>query len=464
MIIFNRRILKRAIVIMAPFLFIACEKPNEGLGFNQVIGSYADLDVLAFDSIISYTQGIDSLLVATDETQSSFGGYTGSRLVGSITDGHFGRTEASFVSEMILEDIDPNFGTNPVVDSVYLFLRYNGSYGDTSVPMNLEVYNLAEVIRPNGVVLDVDSNVVDSAYYSNYQPVEGEVIGGIQNFIPRPGVNVRIENALTGPTLKIPMDLNYFQQNFADVGNGSFAPFTTNSEFRKYFKGIHVKTTNTDGAILYFNLNTSNSRIKIYFHSDEDSTAQSVEMNFSQASSIQPVSFSIFNNDYSGTYPVSFDLNNINTTTGEPVTYVQAMGGVATVLEIPGLEDLRDSSILINQAILEIRKEMGTGLALAPPPSLEIREFTGRGPGASIRDFAAGNQGRGDGAFRSEEIKDGYYRFNITRYIFDVVNTGETKKLAVVPVSKSVAANRVILQGGYGAHAPVRLKIYYTKP
>ncbi len=455
---------KRAIFIVAPFLFIACEKPNEELGFNQVIGSVAGLGVIEFDSLITYTQGIDSLLVATDETQSAFGGYSGNKLVGSITDGYFGRTEASFVSQLILTDIDPDFGTNPNVDSVYLYLRYAGSYGDTSKIMNLEVFELAGDIRPNGVVLDADSNEVDSAYYSNFQPILGAtpVLLGSKSFVPRPKTNVRIENAFTGPTLKLALDTNYFQQKFADVGDGNNTDLASNAAFIKYFKGIYVRATTEKGSILYFNLGSTNSRLKVYFHNDEDPEVQSVTMNFSQSSDVQPVGFNMFNNDYSGIkYPVDFNLNNMNTSIGEKVTYVQAMGGVTTVIDIPNLQWLADSSILINQAYLEIRKERGTGLGLAPPPGLEIREFTSRGPGSTIRDFATAT---GGGTFVAEEIRDGYYRFNITKYVFEVVNTGVPKKLAVVPVAKSTAANRVILQGGYGTESPVRLKVYYTKP
>ncbi len=454
---------KRAILVVAPFLFIACEKPNDELGFNQVIGSVAGLGVIEFDSLITYTQGIDSLLVATDETQSTFGGYIGNRLVGSITDGHFGRTEASFVSQVLLTDIDPDFGTNPNVDSVYLYMRYAGAYGDTSKFIDLEVFELAGDIRPNGVVLDADSNVADSAYYSNYEPILGSapVLLGLKSFIPRPKTNVRIENALTSPTLSIPLDTTFFQQKFADVGNGNNTDLASNAAFIKYFKGIYVKATTEDGSILYFNLNSTNSRLKVYFHNDEDPEVQSVTMNFSQSSDVQPVGFNMFNNDYSGKYSVDFSLETMNTNIGETKTYVQAMGGVTTVIDIPNLQWLADSSILINQAYIEIRKERGTGLGLAPPTSLEIREMTSRGPGSTIRDFATGT---GGGVFIAEEIKDGYYRFNITKYVFEVVNTGVPKKLAVVPVSKSTVANRVILQGGYGTESPVRLKVYYTKP
>lgn len=445
---------------MASFLFIACEKPNNELGFEQVIGSVAGLGVIEFDSVIAYTQGIDSLLVATDETQSSFGGYIGNRLVGSIEDGFFGRTQASFVSQLILSDIDPDFGTNPVVDSVYLYMGYTGAYGDTSKPFTMDVFELAGDIRPNGVVLDSDSNEVDSAYYSNYKPILASPPFklGSKTFIPKPKTNVRIENAITGPTLKVALDINYFQQRFADVGNGSNNDFASNSAFVKYFKGIYVATSTSDGSILYFDLASLNSRLKIYFHNDEDPEWQSVTMNFSQTSDVQPIGFNMFNNDYSG---ARFDLSNMNTSTGETQTYVQAMGGVATVIEIPLLEGIADSSILINHAYLEIRKARGTGFSLAPPTKLEIREYTSRGPTNLLRDFSTAT---GEGSFVAEEIRDGYYRFNITKYIFEVANTGVTKKLAVVPVSKSTVANRVILQGSKGAESPVRLKIYYTKP
>lgn len=457
------KFLKRAIFLMAPFLFIACEKPNNELGFNQVIGSVAGLDVIEYDSIITYTQGIDSLLVATDETQVSFGGYTGSRLVGSITDGHFGKTKASFITEVLLSDIDPDFRTNPIVDSVVLYLRYSGAYGDTSIPMNLEVYELEGAVRPNGVVLDSDSNEVDSAYYSNYEPIlaSSPNLLGSKTFVPRPGVNIRVENVLRGPTLKMNLDVNFFQTNFADVGDGNNIDLASNSAFIQYFRGLYVTTTTLNGAILYFDLNTSNSEIKIYFHNDEDPAAQSVTLDFTQEGDIQPIGFNIFDNDYSGTYPVDFNLSTINTDKGESVTYVQAMSGLTTVVEIPGLEDLANEDILINNAYLEVRKQRGTGLSLAPPPTLEIREFSSRGPASTIKDFATGT---GGGGFVAEEIRDGYYRFNITKYVFEVVNSGQTQKLAIVPVSKSVVADRVILQGGFGVNDPVRLKVYYTKP
>ncbi len=447
---------------MAPFIFVACEKPTGALGYSQVIKSAADVEVMVFDSIINYTQALDSLLVGAYETQASLGGYTGNKLVGSMTDGHFGRNQASFVSQMSLSDIDADFGSNAIIDSVSLYLSYTGSYGDTAQQISLEVYELGAALRPNGVIKDADGVIADSAFYSNYVAVSGELLGTSQ-FIPRPNTPIRVENVHTDPALKIALDTAYFQRNFANVGDGNFPSFSTNEEFRKYFNGIQVKATNVSGAILYFNLNSVNTKLVMYFHNDEDSTAQSVTLNCRQTSSDLPIGFNIFENDYSGGYSVDFDINNIDVINGEALTYIQAMGGLVSVFEIPNIKYLADSAILINKAELVLAKERGTGLGSAPPPVMEIREYTDAGPTSLIADFTPGKRLSGNGSFRGSEVRDGEYVFNITRYIFQIVNGDVPQKLAIVPVAKSTAANRVILQGGAG-NSPISLKIYYTKP
>ncbi|MDZ7845291.1 MAG: DUF4270 family protein [Owenweeksia sp.] len=124
--------LKRAILLMAPFVLLACEKPNEELGIGQVTGGLAGLGDTTLE-VLSYTQKLDSTLVALSyEDQKLVGGYFGNRMVGALVDGHFGRSESAVVAQMRLDGVNVDFGTNPVIDSVSLFMRYNGAYGDTS--------------------------------------------------------------------------------------------------------------------------------------------------------------------------------------------------------------------------------------------------------------------------------------------------------------------------------------------
>lgn len=441
---------KRAIVLMAPFVLLACEKPNNEIGLGQVIGNQATLADTSLD-VLTYTTSVDSTLVALPyESQKLIGGYQGNRLVGSFVDPHFGRSAAALTAQMLLTTVNIDFGTNPVVDSAGLFLRYTDAFGDTANSMNFEVHQLQNVLSR------------DTTFYSSYRAQSGQLISLPNSIVPRPNSNISIGGILTTPTIAIPLDPSFFQQNFADVADGSFVGFSSQEEFIKYFKGIHVTTNTERGAILYFDLNSSNSVIRIYYHSDEEDSLQ-VSLNFSQAGDVLPMHFSEFSHDYDS-YPTGFDLDNVDSVSGEEMVYLQSMGGVVTILDVPGLADLTNQGILINQANLEMIKQPGTGVGTQPPSRLELRTISNLGgPGSLIKDFQL-NLAEGDGVYRSEPFKQGRYRFQLTRYVFEVANGGSSQKLMLLPAVKSTGANRVVLGGGTIPNSDLKMKIYYTKP
>jgi len=241
--------------------------------------------------------------------------------------------------------------------------------------------------------------------------------------------------------------------------------FDNDEAFIEYFKGLYIRTVNTDGSIVYLNLNTTNSGIHLYFHDKTDTTneAKRVGFNFLQSNSPMPINLSTFKQDYIGA-PTAFNLSMQDSIGGEAVNYTQAMGGVYTVFEIPGLDSISNKGYLINQAILEIHKARGTGSGLAPNDRLEIRLFEDGVMNGTIKDFDAGNTLTGGGSLVSEPFRGGSYSFDITRYIFEVANGEKLSKLAITPYLKSSVANRVILAGGTNSQTPMRLKIYLTKP
>ncbi len=441
---------KRAIVLIAPFLFIACEKSagSGELGFNQVIGGQAGVDSLKLD-VITYTRKVDSVLVALpfNDQVNLVGGYRGNRLAGRLVDPYLGVAEASIVSQMVLSQVNADFGDSPVVDSVNLILRYSGHYGDTSKLMSLEVFELAESLSD------------DSTFYSSFKPQLGTKIGGLNNFIPRPNSTITIDGETLPPALIIPLDVDYFQQNFADVGNGSFPSFSTNNDFIEYFKGIVIKAEdNSDGSILYFSLENSLSEAVIYFHNNSDTST--IEVTFSQSLSRVPIGFSVFQQDYSN---AAFDLQNQDTQNGELTTYVQSMGGVTTVINIPDLDTIVGKGWVINRALLELYTQRGTGSGLAPNARVEPREEEESSIGDRILDFTSGG-GLGNGTIRVGQLRDNRYIFDLSRYVFSVANGEERDNLIIVPTSFSTTANRTLLRGGSDPVEPAQLIIYYTKP
>lgn len=454
---------KTAILAMASFLFIGCEKPNDELGFNQVIDGVPGAGVVVYDSIIAYTQDLDSILVGlSQEGQEALGGYSGNKLVGSMTNGHFGRSEASMVAEMALTETNLEFGDNPFIDEAFLYLQYSGLYGDSLKPMSFEVYELAEKLLPNGVFLDNEGVVVDSAFYSDFEPVLGDKIGELTNVQPRPSSAVSVNGEELAAGLKIPLDTNFIKSRFFEAPS---EVYNSNQSFKNHFKGIYVKTTTVDGSVLYLTLSGDASGLYVYFHESGDTAySKEVGFNFLQSNDPQPINFNMFNQDYSGGYPVSFNLQNIDKVQGEGIVYIQSMGGVYTVFSIPGLDTLTDKGYMINQAILEVYKAQGTGTGLTPHSRLEIRKFDKDTLGGTIKDFTTGSTLTGGGSFVSEPYRAGTYTFDITRYVFEVANGEESGMLAIAPYLKSTVANGSVLSGGAGSQRPMNLKIYLTKP
>jgi len=89
--------------------------------------------------ITSFTHSEDS--IRTDEASHS--------LLGSFTDSLFGNTTIDFASQFRLSEF-PDFGSNPRVDSVKLYLYYRIIYGDSITKQKFRVYELESS-------LDIDS-------------------------------------------------------------------------------------------------------------------------------------------------------------------------------------------------------------------------------------------------------------------------------------------------------------------
>lgn len=432
---------------MASLFFISsCEKPTEGLGFEQVIGGTIDADSLHI-KLISYTAPLDSVLVALDySNQLLIGGYNSTRLLGQSNSSYFGQENAAIISQLYPEQFNADFGTNPIVDSVFLFLRIADAYGDTTVPMNISVKLLE------------DGFSEDSAYYSNYAPQITQELGRVEGFLPMPGTSVKLAGESSPSTLKISLDLGYFQSNFADVGDGEFEPLSTFAGFSEYFKGIKVEVE-TGGAILSTNLGSAFSVVRAYYHNDDDTTFY--DLSFDQDKSIVPIHFSTFSQDYSGSSIETLGQDSVN---GENQTYVQSMGGVCTAIKFDPnrINEILDQGFIINRATVDVFTAQGTGESVAPSSRMEIRRLNGTSLGDRIIDFQV--DGGGDGNIRRTVLRNNRYSFDITRHLFEVLNSGENPTLALVPVIRTTAASRTILRGGSGLSERATVIVYYTKP
>ena len=69
-------------------------------------------------------------------------------LLGSFNDPVFGKTTAHYAAQFRLAAF-PDFGTNPVVDSVRLYVFYRNIYGDTITTQHLKVFEMESDLDPD---------------------------------------------------------------------------------------------------------------------------------------------------------------------------------------------------------------------------------------------------------------------------------------------------------------------------
>jgi hypothetical protein len=131
--------------------------------------------VIIKDDISAFTHNDD--LLRTDEASNS--------LLGSFTDSLLGNTTIDFAAHFRLSEF-PDFGTNPVVDSVNLYLYYRLIYGDTLTPQRFKVYELNEDLY--GDVYDsISQGYRNYAYYqdTDLKSFASTQLLGEKEYIPR---------------------------------------------------------------------------------------------------------------------------------------------------------------------------------------------------------------------------------------------------------------------------------------
>ena len=237
--------------LLIAFLF-SCKEPDTiGLEVQPVNDQ---LNVVFSDTttIVAYTVAEDS--VRTDETIYN--------LLGSYKDPVFGTSSASFLAQVRLAANGFPFGTTPVnPDSLILSLAYSGYYGDIRVPQTVNVYEMDNTVYK------------DSAYYSNLKvSVKPNQIASLY-FTPKPYDSVMVDGVKYAPHLRIKCSMNFATQ----LLQGTSTDYTDNSTFLKFCKGLYITTvpvTSNDshlpyvnnGAIIYFNLLSSLSKLTLYYH------------------------------------------------------------------------------------------------------------------------------------------------------------------------------------------------------
>ena len=229
-------------------------------------------------------------------------------LLGSYNHPQFGRSNSSFVGQMVPSEYNHDFGENVVLDSVVLTIPYysraidtseegdvtyeiDSVYGDS--PIKISVYRNNFFFRTFDPFSDFDTS---QSYFSNGSlsveevidsgQLEGELLFEIDDFVPsadqinltqidttgNPYVAQRIAPALRFK-LNNPNE-NFWESNFFE--NEGNQVLTNEPNFKEFFRGLYIKVeSSSDGSMMLLNFASSNTKLTIHYTSDNTNIGDS---------------------------------------------------------------------------------------------------------------------------------------------------------------------------------------------
>lgn len=363
-------------------------------------------------------------------------------IVGETFDPVFGKTRSSFLTQVNIPILQHSFGTNPVLDSAYIFLSLSDQLGNE--PININVFELADS-------LEVDSS------YNSLSPIDNWLSPTpiASSLLPYSGGDEDI--------LKIPLDQSWVYDKLINPTLTDTTIMLNQVNFLKHLYGIHVSTPTTfdtyKKGMYYFNYLNSNSRMVVYYKNDEQEV-DTVSLLYTYVFSDASARFNHFEHNFDAADP---DIKvNFNPPGSEQdsVFYVNGFGGARGVLVLDDIANWIDSMpVAINRAELRIELEEHSNL---PSDSILSNLFIYQikdNVSQNILDYQINGDSHGGAYSRSRK----YYSFNITYHLQSLLNDPESSNvLYIEPRSAFQRAGGAVLRSGNHS-SRMKLIITYTK-
>jgi len=365
---------------------LACEGSIDDVGVNIVDNDIFEEGKFTSE-VIAYNKNIEKRI----------GNKLSQYLLGVYKNDDFGQIEASVIGQLTFS-LDVDFGTDPVIDTIILNIPYyatrDGNYedgkpkfvldsifGNKEIPFSLKISELETYLNtldPENPSEELEYFTDDSFdqngtpfYSGEFIPNEKDTVSYVSRpeIIPDPENDIynvdTIKRVDSAPTLKIPLDKDYFTNNFLNRPE----IFESNSAFVEFFNGLYLEASEyNDPESLLMALNFSGATMTIYYTNtvvvfDEDiRTKQSAAFNFGG------VTINKYDRDYTGSNAKAI-IDNTNPVFGDEQLAVQGAAGSIALLDLFTNEDLdvlRSKNWLINDANLIFYVDQSSDLSIIP--------------------------------------------------------------------------------------------------
>lgn len=351
------------ILSLLAIAFTACENDFSNLNsdlVNRDNAAHFNAETIEYP-IIAYSKILDP--VQTNNLPAN--------LFGVYDDPVYGRTTASFISQLTPSTYDPSFGENVVIDSVVITIPYYSSAvgydedGETlyeldsvfgSGSFNFKIYESNYFLRSFNPEADFDTS---EQYFSNGTNSNGEVISNSliegeliyeteSPFQPSEAQIVLMEeneegemevsNRLT-PALRLVFDessdLDFWQEKIIDMEGQT--ELSNQNNFTNYFRGLYFKAEpENEGVMALLNLTSTNANINIYYTQDS-SYEEDERIQNTYTLSFSPNRVNLFENNFNITLQDGDDTN------GDANLYLKGGEGSMAIINLFEGEDLDDA-------------------------------------------------------------------------------------------------------------------------
>lgn len=362
-------------------------------------------------------------------------------IIGETYDPIFGRTKASFVTQLRIPSLNQRYGTNPTIDSAFLFITFSERLGNE--PINIAVYELTDSLARDSI-------------YNSLAPIDNM-------YNPAPiGQFLLPFNGEEG-TLKIPIDLNWVNSRLIQPTLQDTTIMSSQVNFLKHFYGIHVAPTSTFAdyakGMYYFNYLSGLSRLLVYYKNDEQEV-DTVSLTYSYVMADPNYRFNHFKHDFEAADP-NLTINfNSPESTQDSVFYVKGLGGAKGVIVLDDIYNwIQKMPIAINRAELRIELEENESM---PADTLLNNLFlfkSGKLNRVNLNDYLIMGESFGGKYSKSKK----YYSFNITYHLQSLLkDPNADNKIYVESRTADRRAEGAVLRSG--SHSSrMKLIITYTK-
>lgn len=417
--------------ILTIILSSACKPDENGISIPNQRGVSADfIDTVAIE--------LSSLLI--DSLENSGINYM---LLGRINDVNVsGTMQAACFLEFVPQNTPVGFPSNAILDSTTVTLEYDIVYGERK-PVHFSIHQLNDSLRR------------DVPYFSTstvgYQPTPWKTF----TFTP-----TTLSDAKTYDTVRFRLD-TLGKVIFAQNGQNSMA---TLNAFRNFVKGLAlIPNASTDNTVLRFDTEASSySRIRIFYHTPDDTNAKFVSL------SLNAVNFSQISSSRSGTFFSALQTSGdrvVPTALNNYGTLLQGATGVRIKVDFPlqQLQALKDKIVLQRADLLLYPQDIGT---YTPPNFLVVAEATSSNKLPTTEDkdviFSLFNGDNPSQSLFRYDKTNKVYQMNITAYMHRLIYDNRNSNGLIVSVANTaVSPERVLVNGFKATDKPARLRLYY---